>query len=167
MRRSEVFRVPAVLLVLGLLGVVAGLVGTLVMLHPPLTDGSGLTQFIAPSLAYCLVGVGWWQWIPASDATDATRTAMRRASRVLAAASGTVALGYLAAFYGSLRWRYVVGNSNFYLPHFRLEVASQLSSGVGFCLAAVGFWIASNAFKKKLPDSSHSHDLILEDSTPV
>lgn len=115
------------------------------------TTGSEFVWWLSGPIGYGLVGLAWWQWIPDSQAGSVGAKSMRRSSRLLAVASAITALGYLAHFYGDLRFLYSFPDNNFYLPHFRLHVAGSAATGVGFLIAALGLWIASNAGRQPNP----------------
>jgi hypothetical protein len=97
--------------------------------------------------------LAWWQWTSTVKAGAGVAKAMRRSSKTLALASAITALCYLAYLYGDLRFRYALPNNgaNFDIPHWNLRLAGYGSAGVGFLIAAVGFWIGSTATHQ--PDS--------------
>jgi hypothetical protein len=122
------------------------------------TSGSWIVDQIAPSIGYGLVGLAWWQWTPASQAGSVGSITMRRSSRTLALASAVTSLAYFSFLYGNLRFRYAQHNPNFYLPHFNLYNAGYGAAGLGFVLAAVGFWIAPAA--AQVVDAPAESDLV-------
>ena len=149
--RPTGLRFPVVLIVLGSVGVAAGSI-VLFLLFVNFSSGTRIVVELAPPIGYGLVGLAWWFWTPAAAMGPIGAMAMRRSSRVLAVASGVMALGYLAQFYGNIRFYYYTGHQ-YGLPHLRLELASLAALGVGFLLAAAGFWIASNLTQSTAPRS--------------
>jgi nitrate/nitrite transporter NarK len=147
-------RIPWLLLIAGYLGVVAGTVALAVtyggtLYHP----GAWLIYLFAPPIGYGLVGVAWWQLAPVADAGAGTKKSMRLASRTLAAATLITSLTYFALFESFVHFLYSLPRyeNNLYWRHERLELAAYAALGVGFVLAAVGFWMASNVTTER-PD---------------
>lgn len=143
-------RLSKVLLVVGFLGVLASTVAWMVVI-PRFTAGSWIIDQLAPPIGYALVGLAWWQWIPAAHTGHVASNAMRRSSRTLALAAGAIALGNFSQLYGNLRFRNALHDPGFRIPHWNLQNASLGTAGLGFLLAAVGFWIASTAAKASDP----------------
>jgi hypothetical protein len=145
-------RIPWLLLIAGYLGVVAGTVALVVVeggtLHHP---GAWLIYLFAPPIGYGLVGVAWWQVAPAADGGAGAMKPMRLASRTLAAAALVTSLTYFALFESFLHFLYSLPSyeNNVSWHHERLELAAYAALGVGFVLAAVGFWIASKVTSKR------------------
>jgi hypothetical protein len=132
------------LLLAGFVGVIACSICDIVG-FANFTSGSWIVDQLAPPIGYGLVGLAWWQWTPASQAGSVGSKAMRRSSRTLALASVVTSLAYFSILYGNLRFRYAQHDPNFYLPHFNLRNDGYGAAGLGFVLAAVGFWIAPKA----------------------
>jgi hypothetical protein len=122
------------------------------------TSGSWIIDQFAPSIGYGLVGLAWWQWTQAFQVGSVGSIAMRRSSRTLALASAVTSLAYFSLLYGNLRFRYAQHNPNFYLAHFNLHNDGYAAAGLGFVLAAVGFWIAPTA--AQVVDSPVESDLV-------
>jgi hypothetical protein len=145
---TSTFRLPGLLLLLGFLGVVAGTIGYMVG-FVTFTAGAAFAEFLGAPIGYLLVGVAWWQWTPGVQSGEIAARSMRRTSLTLVLASLVTSLSYLGRLYGSLRFRYSLpSNTNFYLPHFRLQLAADAATGVGFIFSAVGFWIAARILKQ-------------------
>ena len=144
--RAASLRVPHLLVLAGLVGVVVGAI-VQARTFEGLRFGSALIIYLAVPFGYCLVGLAWWQLLtPGTSADPAVTKRLRRFSRTLAVASTVTAACYLAQVYGDLRFRYSwpVDQGDFFVRHFRTEVACPAVIGVGLLLAAAGFWIASN-----------------------
>ena len=137
-------RLPHLLVIVGLVGVVAGAVA---VTAGSVDDGLGswTISAFAPVVGYCLVGFAWWQlWTPGTRADDASTTKrMRRFSRTLAAASTVTAIGWFAYLYGNLRFLSSVPGTS-YFSHFGLQLAGAAAQASGFLVAAAGFWIAGS-----------------------
>jgi hypothetical protein len=156
--RTASLRLPHLLVVAGLVGVVAG---TLVqeLTFNGVRFGSQLIIQLAMPLGYCVVGLAWWQLLaPSPAANPAGAKRLRRFSRTLAVAATVTAAGYLAQVYGDLRFRYSwpIDQGGFYLRHFRTMVACPAVIAIGLLLAAAGFWIASSITEQfgMTPDDS-------------
>ncbi len=137
-------RLPRLLMIVGLVGVVAGAIAVTVG-SVNAGVGSWTITALAPVVGYCLVGLAWWQvWTPGTRADDVTTTRrMRRLSRTLAAASTVTAVGWFAYLYGNLRFLSSVPGTS-YFSHFGLQLAGAAAQAAGFLIAAAGFWIAGS-----------------------
>jgi hypothetical protein len=80
----------------------------------------------------------------ANDDATPHRT-VRYCSRVFALAALAFAASWSGAVSNSVDVRLSWSVGPFRLPHWRLLLASEVSSAIGFLLAAVGLWLASNA----------------------
>jgi hypothetical protein len=140
MRRN--LRIPTALVVLGFLGVVAGAVGELKVAPSwsSLVSWFTVTAISFP-VGYGLIGLAWWHLV--SNDVVPPRTA-RYCSRLFALAALAFAASWSESIDSSieirLNWR-----GAFYFPHWRLLLASEVSSAIGLLVAAVGLWLASNA----------------------
>jgi hypothetical protein len=145
--RTSTFRLPSLFLLVGFLGVVAGTIGSMVDYGVTLTMGTAFAEFLGAPIGYLLVGVAWWQWTPGALAGDIAAKSMRRASLTLMLAAVATSITYFGELYGYLRFRYSYPNVS-YQAHFRLQLAAEAASAVGFVLAAVGFWVAARNLSK-------------------
>jgi hypothetical protein len=134
-------RLVQLLILVGFLGVIGGSIAWIVGFS--VTNRTDLVINLAPPIGYGLVGVAWWQWLPATQAVGTAVKSIRRSSRILALASVITGLGYLAIFYQDLRLTYSLPGAD-HFPNFRLQLAVSAASAVGFFLAASGLWVASN-----------------------
>jgi len=148
-------RVPRTLIVLGYLGVVAATAAWIVA--SPGLNAAGQISSILTTVGYGLAGLAWWQW-SAAIVTDGLPTrSLRRPSRTMAAGSIVLTVAFAAITENNIRFH--VANHIAYQQHYRLSVAGDLSFVVGFCLAAVGFWLASNT-EVRLPDPDREESLV-------
>jgi hypothetical protein len=135
-------RIPTALVALGFLGVVAGTVGEL-MVAPSLASlVSWFTiTIVSFPVVYGLLGLAWWRLV--SDDAVPPRTA-RYCSRLIALAALAFAASWAESIYSSIHVR-LSWSGAFYFPHWRLMLASEVSSATGLLVAALGLWLASNA----------------------
>ena len=147
-------RTPRTLIVLGYLGVVAATAAWAVVFP-------GLNEYqvynILPTVGYGLAGLAWWQWSAAITTSGSPPSFLRRPSRTMAVASIAFSIGFAAITEHSIRFRVT---HHFALQlHYLLFVAAGASYVVGFGLAAVGFWLASNA-TVSLPEPDRDESLV-------
>ena len=109
-----------------------------------------LPMYAAPAVAYGLIGWAWWQWADFAGGHPAALRVFRRSSRTMAAASLILSLVYFDSLYRMVRFH--LDQPGGY-AHFRSGVATDAIEGLGFCLAALGFWLASSGRSRTL----HSH----------
>ena len=128
-------RTPRTLIVLGYLGVVAA-TAAWVVIAPGLNENQ--VYNVLTTVGWGLAGLAWWQWSAAI-----TTGSLRRPSRTMALASLAFAIGIAAITERDIRFH--VAHHLTFQSHYRLAVAAGASYVVGFGLAAVGFWLASNA----------------------
>jgi len=140
--RTPTFRLPGFLLLIGSLGIVGGTIGWIVGFGFAASVAFFADQLGAP-VGYLLVGLAWWQWTESVQAGGAAVPAFVCGTRVLAFAALSTSITFLANLYGNLRFLYLGPGKNLRLPHFRLQLACYAAEGVGFLIAAVGFWIAA------------------------
>ncbi len=129
------------LLVLGFLLILVGSCVEVVLV--PSTVSYAIEVFSDP-IGYGLIGWAWWQWITSPHAIDASVSSVRRLSRYLAWASIAFASGYVAYLVRWIQVRAAAPPGTSY-PHFRLVAGGTSATILGFCLAALGFWLGSNA----------------------
>jgi len=96
---------------------------------------------VAPPVAYGLIGWAWWQWSGLAEAHSAALELFRRSSRAMAAASLLLSVVYFDSLYRMVRFH--LDHPGTY-AHFRSGVVTNAVEALGFCLAALGFWIASS-----------------------
>jgi len=104
---------------------------------------------VAPPVAYGLIGWAWWQWSGFARAHPATLDVFRRSSRAMAAASLLLSVIYFDSLYRMVRFH--LDHPGTY-AHFRSGVATNAGEALGFCLAALGFWLASSG-PRRAPDA--------------
>ena len=148
-------RFPGILILLGLLGLVAGTLAWVVGSDPfdHETIESVVYQ-IALTIGYSLAGLACWRWIVGCWATNVDPSVQRIPSRLMAAASAVTAAAFAALTvlqYENhrqlLHTLSGIGTQRIAVidPHYRLRMAGGASIVVGLLLASVGFWIASSA----------------------
>lgn len=131
---SRVAAPPGSLLVAGFVCVAIGTVAW-VRAFPELTPS---INTIATSVGFTFVGLAWWRWTDAAT----SEIPLRWPSRLLAIASFCWAVAYGAVAFNDFQT--YSGNPTIHWPHERLEEGGGTAIAVGLCLAALGFWIASN-----------------------
>jgi hypothetical protein len=97
---------------------------------------------IAPLIGYGLVGWAWWH-LASNDAVP--HRTVRYCSRLFALAALAFAASWSGLVYNQVDFRLSWSVGSFQAPHWRLLLASDVSSAIGFLLAALGLWSASNA----------------------
>ena len=140
---SRTLRVPAVLLSVGYIGVIYGMIAWLMV--PGFTVPEVLIWNVATTLAYGVAGFACWRWVRTSVASG-TGTPSRGPARWMASASALMAVGFGAiTWYDHRMHREDFSHGAVYQPHYHLQLAGGAAYVAGFLLAAVGFWLASNA----------------------
>ena len=138
--RPEPLRVPRKLLIVGFLVVVLGSVGLIPAEWTSSTIWQTAAWFLVPLGAYGLIG---WAWNQAAvfvqSNPDATRM-FRRASRAMAVASVALSVGYLIDLYQLAEFHHDHPGSVSAAP---TATPGNIAAALGFCLVALGFWLAS------------------------
>jgi hypothetical protein len=127
-------RLPRSFLAVGFVCVIVGTVAW-VIASPYVTPN---INSVATSVGFAFVGLTWWRWTN----TATSEASLRWPSRLLAVASLCWAVAYGAVAFNDFKT--YSGNPMIHWPHERLQEGGGTAIAVGLCLAALGFWIASN-----------------------
>jgi len=125
-----------------------------------------LVYWVATTAGYGLAGFACWRWIGFEPATPEQAARVRGPSRWMAAASLVTAAGVAALTYDLHRVHSQLGLGS---AHYKLRHAGDLAGTVGFFLAAIGFWIASNALPAGAAQGSaaETEDMKASRSSPI
>jgi hypothetical protein len=139
--RTGALRVTHALLLAGFILVLVGAAGWFYAVE---TDDPLWQQFlwnVAPPVAYGLVGWAWWQWADFAAANPIAVNLLRRTSRTIAVASFALSIVYFDSLYRIVHFH--LDHPGTY-AHVLSGVATNAVEALGFCLAALGFWLASS-----------------------
>ncbi len=133
-------RIPCSLLLVGYLGVIAGAIGY----SATFTLGKqGWIEVLYEPVGVGLAGFASWRWMVASrtEPTATTKT-IKVPTRIMAIscvvfAAGQAVFAHIVAQEHSSPG---LADASF---HYSTKMAGVISSGIGFLLAATGFWLAS------------------------
>jgi hypothetical protein len=134
--------VPSIgrLILAGFVMVVVGTVGNLVAI-PRLAQAESVYLLALP-VGLGFVGWAAWQWSSIMHTDIAFRTTVRRSLRAVALAAAVLAVGYGTI---TIHWIRIALHPNTTIYRGQVLIGSLGLCVVGFCFAALGFWIASNA----------------------
>jgi hypothetical protein len=136
-------RLPAVLLVLGFLGIVAQTVTEFIAYRIP---DYAVVVTLSSTIGFGLAGFAGWRWIVTNWKSE-TRTNATPA-RWMAGAAVVLAAGPAAiAWEHYQNHEFLTSHATFggIDPHYRLIMAGYFVNTLGLLVAAAGFWIASSA----------------------
>ena len=136
-------RLPGALIGLGFVGVLAWTVTYLIAVLPTPDTGTTLVYWLSTTAGYGLAGFACWRWIVGNQKANGG-SPIRSPSRWMAAASLVTAAGVAALTYQTYQNRPAFALTNIDL-HYGLRLGAAVAGTLGFLLAAVGFWVASNA----------------------
>jgi hypothetical protein len=135
-------RLPGALIGLGFGGILFWTVADLAVVSPP--QATTLVYWITTTAGYGLAGFACWRWITKGWTSEAGESPTRGPSRWMAAASLVTAAGVAALTYQLYQNRPGLEFANLDF-HYGLRLTGYVVGTLGFLLAAVGFWAASNA----------------------
>jgi hypothetical protein len=137
-------RLPAALIGLGFLGVLAWTIAYLIAVLPTFDTATVLVYWLTTTAGYVLAGFACWRWIVGNWNARESRSFTPGPSRLMSAASFVTAAGVAA-----LTYQLYQNNPSFALDnldfHYGLRLGGGIVGTLGFLLAAAGFWIASSA----------------------
>jgi hypothetical protein len=136
-------RLPGALIGLGFAGVVLWTAAYLIAVLPSSDASATLVYWLTTSAGYGLAGYACWRWIVGSWKTGLDEPTVRGPVRWMAAAAVVTAAGVATITYNLYQNHpsFSLGTIDF---HYGLRLAGDIAGTVGFLLAAIGFWIASN-----------------------
>jgi hypothetical protein len=159
----RVLRLSGLSIFIGYLAVIAGTIALIVAFRTYHQKGYLVTD-IAMTVAYGLVGVGCWRSVRACRDGDTSARMMRSVTRWVGAASGAMAVAFAGQTYDYNKVHSSIIANGGSEPRYALQIFGGLALVVGFLLAGVGFWFASNRFdlateptQIPVPDSSTVH----------
>jgi hypothetical protein len=127
------------LVLAGFVTVFVGTVGNMIA-SPRLTQAESVYLLAIP-VGLGFVGWAAWQWSSIMHMDSAIRPPVRRSLRAVALGAAVLAVGYGAI---TIHWIRIAVHPNSTIYRGQVLIGSLGLCVVGFCLAAVGFWIASN-----------------------
>ena len=127
----------------------------------------GLMVFdLASVISVALLGSAWWSTFSALQLASVPPSLMHRSFRIFAAVSGVLALGNVALIRDVMGHAIqVLGYESLFKEIYELPDSRPLYKGLvvtvlGLCLIAAGFWRASGAFSRPVPDPSSDDELV-------
>ena len=167
-------RLPGALVGLGFAGIVLWTAAYLTAVLPTYDAAVTVVYWLTTTAGYGMAGYACWRWIVGSSQAEAGGAFIRGPVRWMAGASVVTAAGAAALTYDLYQQHpsFSVSTLGF---HYGLRLAGDVAGTLGFLLAGIGFWIASNArptelgtghppasapggspLPDRLPESSHS-----------
>lgn len=146
-------RLPGALIGLGFGGIVLWTAAYLAAVLPTFDVAATTVYWLTTTAGYGMAGYACWRWIVGSRNAEGGRATIRGPVRWMAAASLVTAAGVATLTYTLYQNHpsLSLGTLDF---HYGLRLAGDTAGTVGFLLAAVGFWIASNA-RPIEPEAEH------------
>ena len=137
-------RLPGALIGLGFAGIVFWTAACLAGELPTFDTTATLVYWLTTTAGYGLAGFACWRWIVGNWKTEDRGATIRGPVRWMAAASVVTAAGVATITYELYQNHpsFSLGTLDF---HYGLRLAGDVAGTLGFLVAAVGFWIASNA----------------------
>jgi hypothetical protein len=147
-------RLPGALIGLGFAGIVLWTAAYLTAELPTFETTATLVYWLTTTAGYGMAGFACWRWIVGNWKAEDGGTAIRGPVRWMAAASVVTAAGVATITYELYQNHpsFSLGTLDF---HYGLRLAGDVAGTLGFLLAAVGFWIASNA-RPTEPGTEHA-----------
>jgi hypothetical protein len=111
---------------------------------PTFDTTATLVYWLTVTAGYGLAGFACWRWIVGNWKAEDRGATIRGPVRWMAAASVVTAAGVATITYELYQNQpsFSLGTLDF---HYWLRLAGDVAGTLGFLLAAVGFWVASNA----------------------
>jgi hypothetical protein len=147
-------RLAGTLIGFGFAGVVVWTAAYLAAVLPTANATATVVYWLTTTAGYGLAGYACWRWIVGSWKAGAGGTTIRGPVRWMAAASLVTAAGV-----ATLTYVLYEDNPSFSLStidfHYGLRLAGDVVGTLGFLVAALGFWMASNA-RPTEPGTEHA-----------
>ena len=147
-------RLPGALIALSFVGIVLWTAAYLSVVLPTYDGAVIVVYWLTTTAGYGLAGYACWRWIVGSSKAEGGGATIRGPVRWMAAASVVTAAGVAALTYNlyQLHPSFSFGALDF---HYGLRLAGDVAGTLGFLLAGIGFWIASNA-RPSEPGTGHA-----------
>ena len=137
-------RLAGALIALGFFGIVAWTAAYLAAVLPTYDAAVTVVYWLTTTAGYGMAGYACWRWIVGNSKADGGGAFIRGPVRWMAAASVVTAAGVATLTYELYQFHpsFSLGTIGF---HYGLRLAGDVTGTLGFLVAGIGFWIASNA----------------------
>src|ERR1700722_5489174 len=139
--RVRTLRIPGLLLIVGYLGLLAGVIGYSDTF--PLSKQGWIEVLVEP-VGVGLAGFAAWRWMVACrQEPTATARSIKTPTRSMAAASALFSIGYAVMAHITVQDHSSLGLATDPSFHYATKMICLISSGIGLLVAPIGFWLAS------------------------